>query len=82
MTDQQHQWGLILRGAIPASIAVAIIFANVTSGLKWALLLLCMGAAIGIVYLKSKRKADLFTAAALVFLLGLLMHFLTSAGFV
>ncbi len=82
LMSEQHQWSHIWKGAIPASLAVIIIFANMTSRWKWVLLIVAMAAAYGIVYVKSRKKADLFTAAALVFLVGVGMEFLQKAGIV
>ncbi len=79
--NETHQWSHILRGAVPASIAVFILFANMASNWKWALLLAAMAACYVLVYFKTKKKADLFTALAIVFLAALAMHFLQGAGF-
>jgi hypothetical protein len=78
----EHDWGIISKGAIPGTIGVVLTFANITSGWKWVLTIACMVAAYGIVYVYSKKKADLFTAVALVFAAALVMHFLTQAGIV
>jgi hypothetical protein len=82
MSEETHDWNAILRGAIPSSIAVILIFANLSQSWRWPLALLCMGVAYGMVYTKSKKKADLFTAAAIVFLTALAMHFLSRAGMI
>ena len=79
--EETHHWGNILRGAVPASIAVVIAFVNITSQWKWAILFLSMGAAYFLVAMKTKKKADLFTAMAIVFLSALAAHFLQGAGF-
>lgn len=78
----EHNWGVIFKGAIPAGVGVVLAFANITSNWKWAITLLCMAAAYGIVSFSSKKKSDLFTAAALVFVVALAMHALSRAGFI
>ena len=79
---EEHQWSHIWKGAIPSSIAVVLIFANITSRWRWALLLAAVVAAYGIVYLKTKKKADVFTAGAIVVLVGLAMEFLVRMGII
>ena len=75
-----HEWNHIMRGAIPASIAVAIVFVNMTSNWKLALFLCAMAGAYLLVSMKTKKKGDIFTALAIVFLTALAVHFLQGAG--
>ena len=79
---EQHQWGHIFRGAIPMSIGAVILFANMHSSWKWALLIAAMAGAYALVSMKTKKKADLFTAMAIVFVCGLGVHFLQGAGMI
>ena len=76
----EHDWNAIMKGAVPAGAGVVLAFANLTSNWKWGITLLCMAAAYGIVSFYSKKKSDLFTAVALVFVIALAMHGLSQAG--
>ena len=80
MTESEHNWNAITKGAIPGGVGVVLAFANLTSNWKWAITLLCMGAAYGIVSFSSKKKSDLFAAVAIVFVVALAMHGLSRAG--
>ena len=78
----EHNWNAIMRGAIPASIGVILVFANMRSSWIWAITVLCMIVGYGLVYTQSKKKADLFTCLALVFAVALVMHSLVRAGII
>lgn len=81
MSDEpEYNWKLILTASIPLTIVVFFIFQRVSSGWAWLWLILCMAAAGIIVYFKSKKKADIFTAAAIIFLVGVGLRFLERAG--
>lgn len=81
MSDEpEYNWKLILAASIPLVIAVVFIFRGVASGWAWVWLILCMVAASTIVYFRSKKKADIFTAAAIIFLVGVGLRFLERAG--
>lgn len=75
--EEEYNWSLILAVAAPIAIAEAYIF---NTGLKsiWKWLILAVGllSAGGIVYAKDKRKSNIFTAAAIVFLAVLLVKLL------
>ncbi len=76
----EYNWNVISKGAVPASIGVVLAFANLTSNWRWAITFMCMAAAYGIVAFSSRKKSDLFTAAAMVFVVALVMHALSRAG--
>ena len=68
--------------SVPIAIIEAYIFyKNVSSTLKWFSLLLGLFLASGIVYVKDKKKENVFTAAAIVFLVSLIVKFMKQAGF-
>lgn len=75
--EEDYNWSLILAVAAPIAIAEAYIFnTGLKNAWKWAILLIGLLSAGGIVYAKDKRKASVFTAAAIVFLAVLLVKFL------
>jgi hypothetical protein len=78
----EHNWDAISKGAIPSSIGVVLAFANMTTNWRWGVSLLCMIFAYIIISFYSKKKSDLFSGVALVFVTGIVMHLLSLAGLV
>ena len=75
--EEEYNWSLILAVAVPFALAEAYIFSTgLKNAWKWAILVIGLLSAGGIVYAKDKRKANIFTAVAIVFLAVLLVKFL------
>jgi ABC-type Fe3+-siderophore transport system permease subunit len=80
--NSAYDWNAISKGAVLGAIGVVLAFSNLVSNWRWGIAAICMAAAYGIVSFSSKKKSDLFSAVALVFVAALIMHFLSKAGFV
>lgn len=79
--EDEYNWSLIMKAAGPVALVEAYIFyTNIGNLWKWVLLLAGMALAGFIVYLSSKRKSDMFTAIAVVFLAALIVRFLRNSG--
>ena len=81
--EEEYNWGLILKIAIPISLIEAYLFyTSISDGWKWFSLITGLLSAGAIVYMKDKKKNDIFTAVAIVFLAALIVRFLRNFGFV
>ena len=75
--EEEYNWNLILKIAIPISLAEGYIFyTNISDGWKWISLVAGLALAGWIVYLKDKRRSTIFTALGIVFLAALIARFL------
>ena len=80
--EEEYNWDLILKIAIPIALVEAYIFyTNIGNGWKWFSLIVGLLLAGIIVYLKDKKKNNIFTAVAIVFLAALIVRFLKNFGF-
>lgn len=80
--EEEYNWNLILAVAVPVSIIEAYTFyTNISNSWKWFLLAVGLGLTGFIVYLKDKKKANIFTAVAIVFLVSLIVRFMKNFGF-
>ena len=80
--EEDYDWGIILKVSIPISLVVGYSFyTNISNFWKWLILFFGLITAAGIVNMKSKKKANVFTAAAIVFLAALAVRFMRNSGF-
>lgn len=72
--EEDYNWSLILKVAVPFALAEAYIFyTNISNG--WKLFSLIIGLLLtgGIVYMKDRRKGSIFTAIGIVLLAALVV---------
>ena len=80
--EEEYNWDLILKIAIPIALIESYVFyTNISNGWKWFSLIAGLLLAGTIVYLKNKKKNNIFTAVAIVFLAALIVRFLKNFGF-
>ena len=80
--EENYNWNLILKVAVPFSIIEGIIFyLGIADFWKWLLLIIGMVATGSIVYYKEKKRSSIFTAVAIVFLTALIVRSLIVSGF-
>ena len=81
--EEDYNWELILKIAIPISLIEAYIFyTNISNGWKWFSLIIGLLLSGGIVYMKDKKKSNIFTAVGIVFLTALIVRFLKNFGII
>ena len=81
--QEEYNWNLILKVAIPFALIEAYIFyANIIDAWKWISLAFGLFSTGIIVYMTNKRKSNIFTAVGLVFLAALIVRFLRDFGIV
>jgi len=81
--EEEYSWNLINKVAVPMALIEAYIFyTNMSDGWKWLSLAIGLLLAGGIVYSQNKKKNNIFTAVALVFLVALVVKFLKDFGIV
>ena len=79
--EEQYNWELILKIALPVSLIEAYIFyTDIAQVWKWFSLIIGMFAAGSIAYKMDKRKNNIFTSVAFVFLVVLVVMFLKNSG--
>ena len=67
--EQEYNWDLILKTAVPISLAEGYIFyANLSDIWRWLALVIGLILAGAIVYMNGRKKSDTFTAIGIVFL--------------
>lgn len=75
--EEQYNWNLILKVAIPfAAVGTYIFYTNIANAWKWFLMIIALILTGTIVYMKDKKKSNVFTACGLVFLIILIARFL------
>ena len=76
--EEEYNWSLILKVAVPIALIEGYVFYNsyINNGWKWFLLVLGLVLSGFLVYVKSKKKQNIFTAAGFVFLVAVLVRFL------
>ena len=80
---EEYKWDLILKTAAPISLIEAYIFyTNVSDGWKWFSLITGLALTFAIVYMKDKKKNNIFTAVGIVFLVALIVRFLKNFGLI
>ena len=84
MIEEEYNWNIILKVAVPIALAEAYVFyaRNIGNGWKWFSLIIGLLLSGGLVYMKSKKKNNIFTAVGIVFLAALIVRFLRNFGFV
>ena len=79
--EEEYNWNLILKVAIPIGlIEMYIFYTNINNLWKWLLLIIGQVIAGLIIYKKDKRKGNVFTTVAIIFLMTLIMRFLKNFG--
>lgn len=79
--EEEYNWSLILKSAVPVALAVAYIFyTNLGDAWKWAALVIGVSLSAMIVYINDKKKNNVFTAAAIVLLAALIMKLIRNLG--
>lgn len=79
--EEDYNWSLILKAAIPFALAEAYIFyTGISNGWKWASLIIGLALTGFIVYFRDRKKSSIFTAAGIVLLAALIMRFLKNFG--
>ena len=79
--EENYNWALILKAAIPVSLAEAYVFySNMGDGWKWISLAAGLALTGIIVYANDKKRSSIFTAIAVVFLAALIVRFLKNFG--
>ena len=80
--EEEYNWNLILKIAAPVALIEAYIFyTNISNGWKWFSLVAGLLLAGGAIYIKDKKKNNIFTAVGIVFLVALIVRFLKNFGF-
>ena len=81
--EEDYNWNLILKVTVPFALIEAYIFyINISNGWKWFSLIITLLLTGGIVYIKDKRKSNIFTAVGIVLLVALIVRFLKNFGVV
>ena len=79
--DDDYNWELILKTAIPIALIEAYIFyIGIKDGWKWFSLIIGLLLTGIIVYIKDKKKGNIFTAVGIVFLVALIVRFMKNFG--
>ena len=77
----EYNWDLILKIGGPVALVEAYIFyTNISDGWKWFSLIIGLLVTGGVIYLKDKKKNNIFTAVGIVFLVALVIRFLKNFG--
>ena len=81
--EDEYNWNLILKVSVPFSLIEGYIFyTNVSDFWKWLSLIATLLLTGWIIYIKNKKKNNIFTAMGLVFLTVLVIRFLRNSGFI
>ena len=81
--EEEYNWNLILMVAMPIALIQAYIFyTNISNGWKWFSLIIALLLTGTIVYIKDKKKNNIFTAVGIVFLIALIIRFLKGFGII
>ena len=81
--EEEYNWELILKIALPVSLIEAYIFyTNIGDGLKWFSITLGLILTGVILYMKDKKKNNIFTAIGIVFLVTLIIKLLKNFGII
>ena len=78
---EEYDWELILKFALPiAAIEAYLFYINISNFLKWSSLIMGLILTGFFVYIKDKKKNNIFTAIGIVFLVALIVRFLKNFG--
>ena len=81
--EDDYNWNLINKVAVPIALLEAYIFyTNISDGWKWFSLIAGLLLTGSVVYIKDKKKNNIFTAVGIVFLVALIVRFLNNLGFI
>ena len=81
--EEEYNWDLILKIAVPIALIEAYIFyTNISNSWKWFSLIIGLLSAGGIFYSQNKKKNNIFTAVGIVFLVALIVRFLKEFGII
>lgn len=79
--EEDYNWELILKIALPVALAEAYVFyTNISNIWKWLSLIAGLAMTGYIISVKDKRRSSIFTAAAVVFLVALVVRLLKNFG--
>lgn len=79
--EEEYNWDLIAKVSAPIALAEAFVFyTNISDGWKWVSIASGLFLAGLLVYINDKKKANIFTAIAIVFLAALVVRFLKNFG--
>ena len=79
--EDDYNWNLILKIAVPIALIEAYVFyTNISNGWKWFSLVIGLLLAGSFVYMKDKKKNNIFTAVGLVFLAALIVRLMKNFG--
>ena len=79
--EEDYNWNSILKVAVPVSLVEAYVFyTGISDTWKWLSLIGGLSSAGIIIYIKDKKKSNIFTAAGIVFLAALIVRFLKNFG--
>ena len=79
--EEEYNWALILKVAVPVSLVEAYIFyTTISNGWKWFLLIAGLLLTGSIVYMKDRKKNNIFTAVGIVFLAAFIVRLLKNFG--
>ena len=80
--EEDYNWNLVLTIAVPIALIEAYVFyTNIGNAWKWFSLIIALILAGGFVYIKDKKKNNIFTAIGIVFLIVLVVKLLKNFGF-
>ncbi|HLG23994.1 MAG TPA: hypothetical protein VI564_03645 [Candidatus Nanoarchaeia archaeon] len=81
--EEDYNWKVILSVSVPVSIIVGYLnYSSLSDTLKlWSVIIGSLVSA-WIVYFISKKKSNIFTAAAIVFLVAIVIKFLKSSSLI
>lgn len=75
--EEEYNWELILKVAVPISLIESYLFyTNISNSWKWFSLIIGLVLTGIIIYVKDKKKNNIFTAIGIVFLVVLIVRFL------
>ncbi len=81
--EDDYNWNIIMLVAIPmALIEAAVFYFNFKNAWRWIILVTGLLLTGTLVYLKDRKKGNIFTAAAIVFLTALVVKFLKGFGWI
>ncbi len=79
--EDDYNWNLIIKIAAPLALIESYIFyTDIGNGWKWSSLIIGLLLTGSFVYIKDKKKNNIFTAVAIVFLAALIARFLKNFG--
>ncbi len=80
---EDYNWSLILATSLPIGAVVAAVFyLNINNGWKYLSLVAGILLAGAVMYTKDKKKSNVYTAVAIVFLIALATNMLRRLGLI